>query len=122
MKRFAIALVVIASCLSAVAQEQASSIVSAKIPFSFYVNNVQYPAGDYLFKSTDIPGNFLAVSGSPKRYHMTADVRKPDRVKESKLVFVYDQGKMHLHQIWVQGDDHAHDILHSEKLKELAAK
>lgn len=122
MQKFAIALIVIASCLFAVAQDHATSMVSAKILFPFYVNNVEYPAGDYLFKSGDIPGSFLSVSGSPKRYHLTADVKDSKRVTESKLVFVYDQGKMYLHQIWVQGDDHVHDINHNSKIQELAGK
>lgn len=122
MKKFAIALVVLVSCLIAVAQNQPSSMVSAKIPFSFYVNNVQYPAGEYLFKSTDIAGNFVAISGSATRYHMTADQKTSERVKESKLVFVYERGKMYLHQVWVQGDDHVHDINHKAGLKELAVK
>ena len=109
--------ILFAICLPLAAQ--ANSMVSAKIPFAFYVGDQVYPAGDYLFNSADLPGSFLCISGSPKRYHMTADVKKIDTVAESKLVFLHDGDKMVLHQVWIAGDNHVHDIRHNDNVTEL---
>lgn len=98
---------------------QSNSMVTAKIPFAFYVGDKLYPAGEYLFKSSDLPGSFLCITGSPKRYYMTGDIEKTNLLKESKLVFLRDGENMTLHQVWIAGDNHVHDIFHKKVVKEL---
>lgn len=112
--------VIFAVCLPVLAQN--NSMVSANIPYSFYVGTREFPAGEYVFKSTDTPGNLLCIStgaNSNTRYKMTADIRKTQLVKDSKLVFLNDDGKMVLHQVWIAGDNHVHDILHGTAVREL---
>jgi hypothetical protein len=113
----ALILVLAATCLPLAAQT--NSMVTANIPFAFYVGDKLYPAGEYLFNSADLPGSFLCISGSPKRYVMTGDVQRIDTVTESKLVFQRDGDKMVLHQVWVAGDNHVHDIFHKQTVHEL---
>ena len=121
MKAFiSLTLVVLVACLTAFAQT--SGLVSAKIPFPFYVGNTLYPAGEYLFNSTDVPGSFVRISGSPTRYHMFVSVQKTDIVTESKLVFLRDGDKNVLHQVQIAGDNHVHDISHNSKIEDYAGK
>ena len=121
MKSFiGLMLVVLVACLTAFAQT--NGMVSAKIPFPFYVGDTQYPAGEYLFNAMDVPGSFVRITGSPVRYHMFADVRKTDIVTESKLVFLRDGDKNVLHQVWIAGDNHVHDISHNSKIEDYVGK
>ena len=119
MKRtIVLALILLATCLPLAAQS--NSMVTAKIPFAFYVGDKFFPPGEYLFKSSDLPGSFLCISGSPKRYYMTGDVMKISKVEDSKLVFLRNGDKTVLHQVWIAGDNHVHDIFHKKQVKELS--
>ena len=113
----ALILVLAATCLPFAAQT--NSMATANIPFAFYVGDKLYPAGEYLFSSSDAPGDFVYVSGGRKGYHMTGDVKKMEPVSESKLLFVRDGDKMMLHQVCIAGDNHVHDIFHNKDVKEL---
>ncbi len=120
MKRIILlGLVLFVACWPALAQK---SMVSAQIPFPFYVGDAQYPAGEYFFEQTNSPDGVLFISGTKqKSYKTNTDVSRMNTVKESKLVFLNDGDKMVLHQVWIAGDNHVHDIRHSPKLSELPA-
>ena len=113
----AIGAILLAACLPSLAQN--SSMVSADIPFPFYVGHLLYPAGHYTFNSVGEQGEILAINGSTARYHLMTTAKLTERIKDGKLVFCLENGKYYLHQVWVSGDMHWHDIQHQKDVPEV---
>lgn len=95
------------------------------VPFDFIVGSTVLPAGTYTlstrpgesgavlkFANTDtgvaaFAGN-IDISVKPHTYNQT-----------SSLVFVLDaQGRHVLHQVWIMGDSHGHDLKHEKGIAE----
>jgi hypothetical protein len=97
------------------------------VPFDFIVNGAPLPAGDYRIMTYGI-GNMLLIQNVDKPDHKMI-VHNRDVVlspngtilKDTKLIFLLNNGQHVLHQVGVAGDDHIHDIVHSADVVELVA-
>lgn len=94
------------------------------VPFEFWVGTDPLPAGEYTILSD--PSNGLIVLRNTStghillRYTRNIEVKAP--VEKSELKFMMNDGKHVLHQVWMQGDMHGHDILHGQEVREMEPK
>ena len=95
---------------------ETTSTVKAKIDFAFWVGNQQFQPGEYIFKTTDSNKHFLTIidEKTNKKFALTQDVPQLEPAKTDKLMFRREGQKYILHQIFVAGDSHGHDIGHAE--------
>ncbi len=119
MRSFLIGMAVLVFLLLALAPAVAEgpSTVKAKIDFAFWVGGQQFQPGEYIFKTTDSNKHFLTIiqgfDNKKQQYALTQDLPQLGTAKTSKLVFRRDGDKYILHQIWAEGDTHAHDVAHA---------
>ncbi len=91
------------------------------VPFEFVVGTTVLPAGSYtvstptgesssllMFRNAETGAAAFAsnidISVKPHEYNQT-----------SSLVFVLEPGGRHvLHQVWITGDSHGHDLMHEK--------
>ena len=111
----------------ALAQPSWTTKAKASVPFDFVVNGATLPAGDYQIITYGL-GNVVLIQNVDNPDHKMI-VQNRDVVlspngtilKDTKLVFVLNNGQHVLHQVDVAGDDHIHDIVHSADVVELVA-
>ena len=108
--RFLALLLVLVAAVGLYAQVNPTT-VKVNIPTPFYVADIQMPAGDYTIIA--VSPNVLKFMGPETAFVMTRDKIVLDGITEPKLIFMTDKGKLVLHQIWVTGQGHAHDIVHA---------
>ncbi len=94
------------------------------VPYEFWVGNTALPAGDYTILSDPFTGLLVFRNESTGRlllrYTRNIDVKAP--VEKSELKFMVSGGKQVLHQLWMQGDMHGHDVLHGQEVPEMLPK
>lgn len=111
----------------AVAQDSWTTKATTSVPFNFVVNRTTLPAGDYQIMTNSAASALLIRNvDNLDRTVLVLNrnvVLNPDErnQKESKLVFVLNNGQHVLHQIRIAGDDHIHDIIHGADVVELVA-
>ena len=121
---FVIAVLAVLLVWPAAAQSSWTSKAKATVPFAFVVNGTDLPAGDYRVMMQS--GKMLLIQNVEKPelsvVVMNRDVvlTRGELVKDSKLVFSFNNGKHVLHRIAVAEDGHIHDIVHGEDVVELA--
>ena len=108
-----------------VAQSSSTLKMAVYVPFNFVVNNTSLPAGNYMV-STYTSGRLIMIQNEDKPEYVkvasniNVALQDPTAVhKSSKLVFRLNNGQHVLHQIYITGDDHAHDIVHGNDVAEL---
>ena len=106
------------SVLPVVAQNVAGA-VKAKVAFDFFVNGTRFPAGEYTFQCSDNPQKLTVIGPNIQKTFIINDLPKIEASTESKVVFRRDGSKHILHQIWVQGEQHGHDVIHDATVAEL---
>lgn len=94
------------------------------VPFEFTVGQTALPAGTYIV-SMPLGSNSVIqlTSTTSSAYARTSniDVSLPIgkfHNETSNLVFVRENGRTVLHQIWIVGQDHGHDLIHEKGLPE----
>ena len=117
MKRIA-SLVLIALFLFALpvsSQTIFTDSMKVSVPFAFSVNGVSYPAGEYKLRLNGPQDNVMIGSNdSWIAIHNTWSIGRDNTAGKSRLVFVEENGKHVLHQIWIAGQDHGHDLIHAQ--------
>lgn len=93
------------------------------VPNEFVVGTTVLPAGTYSVKTSSGTNNVILTNRETgaSAVAMYVDIyNKPDmNNEESNLVFVRDEnGRQVLHQVWIVGDSHGHDLLHEKGLPE----
>lgn len=110
----------------AIAQDSWTTKATTSVPFSFIVNGTTLPAGDY--RIITYLGKVLLIQNmnNPEYkalVHNRNVVLNPDGTiqKDTKLIFVLNNGQHVLHRIAIADDDHIHDIIHGADVVELVA-
>lgn len=96
------------------------------VAFEFVVGSTSLPAGDYFVSTPEgMSGSVIKLTNVETGDNVFASninvsLKKADRFNQSSnLVFVLDsQGRHVLHQVWIVGDDHGHDLIHQKGLPE----
>lgn len=89
--------------------------MKVSIPFEFSVNGNIYPAGDYTLHLNGAQDNVMIGSNDNwVGIHNTWSVGRDNTTGKSRLVFVQENGTHVLHQIWMAGQDHGHDLIHAQ--------
>ncbi len=99
--------------------QQWQSVAKSYIGFDFMVGDTALPAGTY-YVSTQVGHDtsrlmLRNVETGAGVFANTSDLglSRPNTVENSTLVFVQDaDGRYILHQVWLAGDSHGHDLLH----------
>ena len=115
MKKTVLILSVLLTLLLTVvpATAQSKTIVSANIPFEFYVDNLKFPAGTYYFETMrgGTAHNYLRIvsrSGVDSHFRMTAEMAKDNPIKEGSVRFELQNGRAYLQLVSAMGEAHAH--------------
>ena len=110
LKQFATATILFV-CLTtfapSIANAQGRDRIEVHIPFSFVLRERMLPAGKYVVERTD-PGrpNLLTLTNVDKRVVrvvIAQRVEKNNPCTASSLVFINQQGKLYLFQVWSVG-------------------
>lgn len=95
-----------------------------EVPFEFVVGENALPAGTYVV-STPAGGNsqimFTNTENGKTAFASNIDISVKPHASDptSSLVFVQDaQGRHVLHQVWVTGQGHGHDLTHEKGIPE----
>jgi len=110
----------------ALAQNSWTTKATTSVPFDFIVNGTTLPAGEYRIM-TYLGNSLLIQNTNNPEYEVVVQNRNvvlnPDRTiqKDSKLIFVLNNGQHVLHRIAIADDNHIHDILHGADVVELVA-
>jgi hypothetical protein len=95
---------------------------TVKVPFDFVVNGKVLPAGEYVLVRhgfvwliQNVETRVSAIVGTRNIILNPPDSTSP----ETKLVFVADAGQHVLHQIWLDGVNYVHDLVHDNEVVEL---
>lgn len=99
--------------------------VTVSVPFEFVVGTTVLPAGSYAV-STPVGESSSLLMFTNKETGAAAfatnidlSLKAHDYNQTSSLVFVLDaQGRHVLHQVWVMGDSHGHDLVHKKGVAE----
>jgi hypothetical protein len=122
MKRITL-LVLITLFLCAVpsfSQTISADSMKISVPFEFSINGTTYPAGDYTLRLNAAQDNVMIGSNDTWiSVHKTWNVPRDNSAGKSRLVFVEENGKHVLHQIWIAGQDHGHDLIHAKTDKDI---
>ncbi len=105
--------------------QQWQPVANSYIGFDFMVGDTALPAGTYSV-STQVGHDTSRLmlrnveTGAGAFAHTSElGLSRPNTVENSTLVFVQDSnGRYVLHQVWLAGDSHGHDLLHEERLAE----
>jgi len=95
-----------------------------EVPFEFVVGETALPAGTYVVSTR--PGStsvimFTNTENGKASFASNIDVSAKTHHfnPTSNLVFVVDaQGRHVLHQVWVLGQEHGHDLMHEKGIAE----
>lgn len=109
------------------AQHWSDPKLTTNVPFDFVTSGTTLPAGTYVVR-TYFTGRTLMVQNR-ENAEFVAIVNNNDIMlcagktsNSSGLVCALDNGQHVLHQIRIEGDTHAHDIIHGDDVAELVAK
>lgn len=104
------------------AQMDESTIWTAKVPYSFRVENTQLPAGEYLFKWNS--GRLLITSadGNNKVAVISLPLEGKKTVEKSTLQFSTYGTEHFLSSIWFAGREQGREFMKSKLEVELARK
>ena len=111
----------------AFAQNSWTTKATISVPFNFVVNGRTLSAGNYRIMTYSVANALLIQNvDNPGRRVFVLNrnvVVNPDEgiQKETKLLFVLNNGQHVLHQIGFAGDNHIHDIIHGADVVELMA-
>jgi hypothetical protein len=97
--------------------------VKANVPFSFIVNRVTLPAGEYLVESVDNQGRALRFGNRNSNAKDLVLANSCDAVKpatQTKLIFHRYGDRYFLKRIWVAGNSAGHELLTSPRETEVA--
>lgn len=104
--------------------QQWTQQVKVTVPFEFVVGNTVLPAGDYWVSTSLRSSSVLMLTNTrTKAQAITSNINIGVNAggynESSSLVFVLDAGGRHvLHQIWIAGQSHGHNIVHEKGLPE----
>ncbi len=109
------------SAVPAISQTVYANTMKVNIPFDFVVNGVPYSAGEYTLRLNGPQDNvMLGSNGNWVGIHQTWNVGRTNEAGATRLVFTEENGKHILHQIWIAGQDHGHDLLHEPSAQDVA--
>lgn len=105
--------------------QQWTQQVTVTVPFEFVVGTTVLPAGSYGV-STPVGESSSLLMFTNKETGAAAFATNIDLSlnahaynQASNLVFVLDtQGRYVLHQVWITGDSHGHDLVHKKGIAE----
>jgi hypothetical protein len=118
MKNLRSILAALAVLLMATAAQAQQTRVTATVPFNFIAGDRAYPAGDYLFSSSDA---VLMITNDGKSEVMLSQAcESVERSADTKLVFQSMGGNYFLRQIWVAGNTHGRELPRSHTQARLA--
>ena len=109
---------------SAIAQTLFLPALTTNVPFDFVVNHTTLPAGEYLVSANN-DGHRLVIQNKadPQYAIFVANndiVLNQSQIRDQgKMVFAVSNGQRVLHQIYLAGDNHTHDIMHASDVPEL---
>ncbi len=105
--------------------QQWQSAASSYVGFEFIVGDTVLPAGTYSVSTQvghDVSRLMIRNIETGKGvFANTSDLSlsRPSLIENSNFVFVRDgDGRYFLHQVWLSGDTHGHDLLHKAGLAE----
>ena len=104
------------------AQLDESTIWTAKIPYSFHVENTQFPAGEYLFKWNSGRMQITAADGRAKALVITLPLQSKKTVEQSMLKFDTYGTEHFLSAIWFAGAEQGRELMKSKLEIELARR
>lgn len=109
----------------AIAQNQFIEVTKVNVPFDFVVNHTTLPAGQYVVSANTDGHRFIIQNQTHSKYAVfvannNISLNDSEITDNSKMVFSLRDGEHVLHQIYLRGDDHTHDILHARDVTELA--
>ncbi len=95
--------------------------VNVSVAFDFWVNEQHLPAGDYTLTS-DPMTQLLVIENKDtgdRAMVFTDNSEQLAAVAETKLVFLRSGDRNVLHQVWMTGDLHGHDLRHGPEVPQL---
>jgi len=99
------------------AQAWSQQVVNADISFEFFVNGTLMPPDHYRISFDQMRGT-MELQNS--REQVTVLYRREDlqnrQVGNVELIFRKDGDRTVLHQVWIPGDTHVHDVVHSSSI------
>ena len=110
---------------SAIAQTLDIPALTCNVPFQFVVNHTTFPVGEYVV-STNTDGHRLILQNNtePKYVILVATeniiLNQSEIQNQGRMIFALNNGQHVLHQVYLAGDNHTHDIVHGSDVIELA--
>jgi len=103
--------------------QQLTQHARVSVPFEFVVGTTVLPAGTYSVSMPVAGTSQIVLTNTETGASAVAsniDISAKGMYNEnSNLVFVLDSSGRHvLHQIWINGQSHGHDLLHEKSLPE----
>lgn len=119
-----LAMVLMLAVGSAYAQLPSPGVVKANIPFSFTVDKMAFPAGEYTVRNSGTAG-VLLISGedsSQRGLISTMGIEASKSSSQTKLIFNRYGDQYFLSQVWVRGEASGRELPRTRTEKELMAK
>ena len=113
---------VLALLVTTAASAQSIS-VRANVPFSFIVNRITLPAGEYLVESADNQGRalrFANLNSQARDLVISNYCGGVAAATQTKLIFHRYGDRYFLKRIWVAGNSAGHELLTSPRETEVA--
>jgi hypothetical protein len=110
---------------SALAQGWSAPKLTTDVPFDFVVNGTTLPAGTYVVRTYMGTERALMIQNRNKpgyvQFVSNNDILLPLGATHDSTGFVFalDKAQHVLHQIYLEGDNHTHDIIHGTDVAEL---
>ena len=111
---------------SAFAGNSWTTVSTTYVPFDFVVNGQTLPAGNYAVRTHDTGRRLLIQNiDNPEYATILANndvwLSPSARPERGNLIFSLNNGQHVLHQIYIAGNNHTHDIVHGNEVAELVA-
>jgi hypothetical protein len=116
-----ICLLLIASTLFAQSEDQ--RLMKVNVPFSFGVEDVSLPAGEYII-FTATPGRTIRIVSADGKYSAVIDTllnRAEKPANKSRLVFHKYGNEYFLAEVWTAGQNESRNPLSGKRAMELAS-
>ena len=123
MKRNVMLFAAALTLLMTTAASAQSVSVKANVPFSFIVNRVTLPAGEYLVESVDNQGKALRFGNRNSNAKDLVIANSCDAGKaatQTKLIFHRYGDRYFLSQVWIEGMNAGHELPANPREKEVA--
>ncbi len=122
MKRllFAIPMLLFLCYAPSMAQSASNQSVRVTVPFDFIVHDTTYPAGEYKIL-LNTGENSIRIGNADQwiAFSSVQSTGKGNLTGDTRLVFIRQDDKRYLHQVWLAGDLHGHDLLHKSMAQDL---